>query len=693
MKNSLLFILSLQLLAICSYAQQSLVLKGRSFDNEIVLRWAPTTYDIWKEGNENGYTLLKIVSDENGEVVDWEEFGPFQPLPESDWGPLIEEDNYAGLAYNLLYLEDTTIYDGVNVLEQYDMEQNRFGFCLFAADVSLPTAFNLGLGYRDTVIQDNYTYTYRVSINDETTANQSLELLVDPDNQSSLPSPDSLMVNFGDQSVEIIWERANLDEFYSAYYVEYKIPGIEGNEFVRLNEFPYVYMIPEKTSSGIDPEKYMIYRDTLEENFKEYTFRIRGLSIFGELGPPSNEVSGSGKPKPLPVDLVITSVQETVDQQFEIDWIINDLYQDSIVGFNVYRSTGNTNQFLPLNGVMLSSTMRGFTDLAPEGVNYYQIEAIDVFNNSIFSTVNLGQLNDTEPPLAPVGLTGFIDTTGLVILDWDDNTEQDLLGYHVYFNNGPEGEFAILTSGSTIDSTGFIDSIAAQTLSEKIYYRIRAIDFSGNQSIFSEPLELDRPDLVPPVEGQFKSNDTDRINGVVEFTFVNSTSSDVVLNELQRKELEQRNWTTVLRDTTQKAIHFVDKDAYPGISYQYRIRSVDDVGHITISDTLNVQTFEKAITDDVLRDFNAKSSSEGIVIAWVYETKNPIRKIVLFRAEGRGPMRTHKHLSLEDLEISGNIFRYIDKDIEKGIAYQYQLLIRHENDQTSPLSPQIKVGR
>ena len=691
---NLFFLIGLSSKLIGQNETEAIVVNGRSFGDNIVLRWAPTDMNTWKLGNNSSYQVFRVTYDENDEVVDYTTFGPFQVLPEADWLPLIENDNYAGLAYHLLYSDDPNIYEGVDVLEQFEMEENRFSFALFAADVSLSTAFNMGLGFRDETIETGNTYSYQVVIDNGGNPIRSDFFKIDPAFMPPLPTPDSLMVNFGDQTVELIWERSNLDQFYSGYYIEYKDPSSIIGNFITINEYPFVQMTSENALEGTDQDKYMFYRDSLDQNFKEYTYRVRGISPFGELGPYSDEVSGSGKPNPLPVGVIITNIQEDINQGFEIDWLINDNYQDSIKGFNIYRSVDNTDNFQLMNNGLLPINQRTYTDTDPADVNYYQLEAIDLFDNSIFSVVSMGQLNDLEPPAAPQGLQGSIDTTGLVSLSWNTNTEEDLLGYHVYFNNGPEGEFAILTSGNLVEGlTTYTDTIEAETLSEKIYYKLRAVDFRGNQSFFSEVLELERPDLIAPTEGEFKSNETDRINGRVAFTYVNSSSSDVILNELQRKQPNETNWMTLRTDTSKAtAVTFVDQEALRGQSYQYRLRSVDDVGHVTISDTLNVQTFNKAITDDVLRDFNAKRSSNGAVIAWVYETDLPIKKIILYRAEGRNPMRTYKHLQLDELEVSGNIFKYTDTDAEKGKNYQYQIVIRHESGQTSNLSPLIRIG-
>ena len=63
--------------------------------------------------------------------------------------------------------------------------------------------------------------------------------------------------------------------------------------------------------------------------------------------------------------------------------------------------------------------------------NYFKIRAIGD-NNQTESFSILVQLYDETPPAVPVGLTGKIDSAGIVRLEWKANTEKDLGGYHVF---------------------------------------------------------------------------------------------------------------------------------------------------------------------------------------------------------------------------------------------------------------------
>ena len=689
MSKRIISILIFQIWGLINYAQSKIVVNARAVNGVAMVRWAPTESSTWLIGNANGYHLISRAIDSNGENVSQQVFGPIFPLSEAEWQPFIENDNYAGLAHQLLYKPDVTEYVGpFGALEKQDMEINRFNFALFAADLSFQTAVHMGLGAVDVSFSNQYTYEYQVYIKDKDDFISSDIIKLDPLNQPDLPTPDSLIANFSNQQVELRWLRGDLDQYYSAYNVEIMDPNSGNTSFQVVNEFPYVYMTPEIEIPGVDVDHYLFFRDSLEKNFTEYTFRVLGISPFGEIGPPSNEVVGSGKPDPLPVTPLITRVAENIDQEIEIEWRIKANYQDSIKGFNIYRSLNNKENFIRLNQGLLAPSELQFLDEHPDAINYYQIEVIDLFDHSIFSVVSLGQLNDLEAPVPPIGLQGMIDTLGRVNIHWNPNQEPDVLGYHIYFSHTETGEYSLLTSGNILRDTIYQDSVLSTTLSETIFYKLRAIDFRGNQSAYSDPLQVVRPDLVPPVQAVFKVNNTDKVFGTIEFEYVNSSSGDVVRNELQRKKVTATNWETLRIDSiaTKGGIKFEDKTAEVGEQYQYRIVSEDDAGHITFSDTFNIETFDPPITDATITNFSGTTQGESISISWDYGIDLPIKKVILYRVEGPGPLRTYKHLQLEDLKRTGNSFEYKDLRVEPGKRYRYQFTILHENEQNAPLS-------
>ena len=97
-----------------------------------------------------------------------------------------------------------------------------------------------------------------------------------------------------------------------------------------------------------------------------------------------------------------------------------------------------------------------------------------------FSIAQVGD-DDTTPPLAPTGLAAIAGDSQ-VVLDWDDNLEADLDGYHVYRSTSTPVD----TTGTPISGVDpiavsqFVDDTAANGTT--YHYAVTAVDLSGNES-------------------------------------------------------------------------------------------------------------------------------------------------------------------------------------------------------------------
>lgn len=97
-----------------------------------------------------------------------------------------------------------------------------------------------------------------------------------------------------------------------------------------------------------------------------------------------------------------------------------------------------------------------------------------------------GPGGDTLPPSAPTGLLAaagdnFID------LAWFDNTEADLAGYNIYRSDQSSGPYTRLNT-APLSSASYRDNSTAQQ--GTYYYRVTALDSSGNESAFSNTVSV-----------------------------------------------------------------------------------------------------------------------------------------------------------------------------------------------------------
>ena len=103
-----------------------------------------------------------------------------------------------------------------------------------------------------------------------------------------LPQAFEFKADFGDRLVTLNWNAFVHDKIYTGYYIERSAD--KGKTYNKVNDEPIVFMYSE---TAINPE-YMYRLDSLPENDKIYTYRIRGKTSFGELGPWSEPISGKG---------------------------------------------------------------------------------------------------------------------------------------------------------------------------------------------------------------------------------------------------------------------------------------------------------------------------------------------------------------------------------------------------------------
>jgi hypothetical protein len=119
-------------------------------------------------------------------------------------------------------------------------------------------------------------------------------------------------------------------------------------------------------------------------------------------------------------------------------------------------------RFFPLkdrSGVYVPNTYIMVMDYF--GVNYD-------YNDNVYVVQNI---RPEELPATPVGLTA-IATTGGVQLNWGDNTDAGLVGYHVYRSTSATSGFQRITS-QPLTVSQLLD--ATMTGATKVYYRVAAV--------------------------------------------------------------------------------------------------------------------------------------------------------------------------------------------------------------------------
>ena len=220
-----------------------------------------------------------------------------------------------------------------------------------------------------------------------------------------------------------------------------------------------------------------------------YGYRIRAMSIRGGVSQLSEEV----RVAPL-LSLAIPKgfSAQGGDGHNELAWepvttrMDGSIY-DGFVGYNIYRGTEKGRfEDSPLNKEPLRTTTYKDTAVVNDRTYYYMLRSVDSpalpWKESLDSEMVSAIPRDMTPPDRPTGLT-VVPGVGRAFLTWNENTERDLAGYHVY-RSTKSGKGHERITNKILTRTTFSDDTVKSGAT--YYYGITAVDKAGNESALSE---------------------------------------------------------------------------------------------------------------------------------------------------------------------------------------------------------------
>jgi uncharacterized protein len=249
-----------------------------------------------------------------------------------------------------------------------------------------------------------------------------------------LPKPLDFTATFGNNSTILSWNFKTLAHAYGSYYIE---RSSDKKIFERITKKPYTGMNQENANNA-----RIFYVDSIANN-QMYSYRVQGVSAFGELGPYSDVLAGKGK-------AVLQYVPHLTVKDFKDDttvtftWEFPEEGNNEISGFELNRSDHDDEKYTTVvKNIPPKSRNVKYDKLSP--TNYFTITAIGKQGSNRTSFAMLVQPVDSIPPAKPMGLKGVIDSLGVVKITWEPNKEKDLQGYRIYRANNANEEFSQLT--------------------------------------------------------------------------------------------------------------------------------------------------------------------------------------------------------------------------------------------------------
>lgn len=652
------------------HGKANIILIARADKDSVVLRWAPSTPGGWITANKTGYNVerLKLNSEKLPEQGNFERLNsePIKPLTVDEWKNKASKENiFSAIAvqaiYGKLFTPKALDENNLNALKNAaDELMNRYSFALFAADNDAITAEAMGLRWVDRNVSAGESYVYRVYVA-QTTNDYSFDtalVLVDVKPADIIPAPIDLTFESGDGNITLKWKDNPLVNF-SGYYV-YR--SDDGKNYKKLNEMPLVIATPKEAKDDAQPS----FVDTLTVNYKNYSYKVYGITPFSELGQPA-EIIAYSKDLTAPFPPVLEKPKQFTSDQISLSWKLED-ETDDLKGFVVAKSNHPLYNFEILTPTPLPKNVFNYTDKISEQEEiYYSVASVDTAGNMAFSLPQRVIPIDTMPPSIPKGLSGTIDSNGVVTLKWNLGPEWNLMGYRVLRANDPNHEFQQLT-GDVFQDTVFIDTVNINTLTNYVYYRIASVNTRYQHSELSPVLAIRRPDVIPPVEAVFSNVFVTDTSVFIEW--IPSSSEDLAYQKLLRRTQGERDWK-IIDSLSAKVSSYTDHNVEKTITYEYTIISVDSSGlQSPVSFPVvgrPYDTGKRLAVSGLTARYDVKNSF--VDLSWEY--KNPPKEkfwFVIYR--GTDPNRL---LELKAIEGSGR--NYSDREISKGRKYFYAVAV------------------
>ena len=680
---------------------------AKAYGDSIVLRWAPDDKWAWTALNATGY-IIKRLEVTGGKTAAEELLTP-QPLKvltlEQMKATLPHDNKYAAIAAQCLYGKDFTFNtrkQGAGAIkDQSDIWEARFAFSLQVADLDAQTAVAEGLRFTDKNISKGAEYVYVVypaGILQGGQVDTGYAFIKDIPRRTLKPKMGEVIP--GDRVAELHWTRMQ-PEIYSGYFIE---RSADGKQFIQMNKNLFFSSLPDaeamskKDSTHKDIYNMMVlnhaYVDSLPEDHHKYYYRIRGVNAFAEWSNYSDTMYVVGLDLTAPSPPELDKPKYVHGRTITLHWS-KKVRERDFNGYMVMRAHHKpTGQFEWISGKLLDTTATTFTDTAAfeHGGSFYRIAAVDTAGNMGYSGIAMGMVPDTTPPAPPTGLAGSIDRSGRVYLHWAKNAEEDMKGYKVYFANSSEHVYSQITIKPDTATT-FTDTITLKTLTKNIWYKVVAVDQNNNHSGYSAPVELKKPDIVPPVAPLTSSVFVD--TGGVKISFIKSASRDAAFYIIYRKQQDDTTWmpiTQIKHDSTQTYFRYADNTVKPFVTYNYCAETVDeDSLHSPKSATVTA-ILKTVIPLPPLQTLQAAfdKKAQAVNLQWKYEDQGDYY-FVLYRASGTDALTPYQTIAHGDSE-------FPDTTLPTGVnnmRYAIQIVYKDKRGKTrvsDPVSVKIPVN-
>ena len=614
------------------------------------IRWEPKTWQEWQTSLKEGYQV-KVFSGATKGSLKLMETKVIKPATEKEWDVAIANQSdtlmrefYQG-AQSFLYMApeleeeiQNSLMDEPGKTKEENIGEFRLGYLVYSITYGMDMIEMAGLGFKLN-IDDNKIYRIEVSTN----GHEGYEFIYDPakKNKRTLPK---LSAEFGNKKVTLSWSTPDYKQQYFGYYLS---KSDNGKKYKRVLDVPYVNILDTITTT---PDAGLLKEElVLEKNYKDYWFKIKGMNYFGQESSIASIQKGYGFEE-LEVMPIISYSDQTLDNKAEINWTLDPSLNRLIDHFAIFRADERGGKYKIVYD-SIPAMSRTIKVPMEHNRNFFSVGIVPKDGRVVrsFPVYVMGQ--DTVAPITPQNFVGSIDSNGVVTFNWDRNLEEDLWGYKIFRSEFIEDEFAPMSSTPFID-TFFVDTINLNSLNEQMHYSIIALDKRNNRSPFSPTISLTRPDTIKPTPPLVR--DVKFLEDSIKVVWAKSSSDDVEVHQLFRRELSENNWKMIAEISKKKNQNFFIDDKFElNKTYLYTITATDDANLVSLpSKPLKVRTASRK-PKKAFKGFDVKFDEKKAAssISWQLIDENKLEEIIVYRGPNEAEISMYKILTPSEKEI------------------------------------------
>lgn len=670
---------------------------ARPKGDKVLLRWAPDEFAPWYLANKYGYNILRMNLDDG--VVDTIKKNLLPMSLEQMKLSFEPTDSLAAAAAQMLYGKGSKLNDAIGgsgadgIMQVYEEQQTRFAYAMLLSEIRPDIAEAMALMYVDKTAEKGERYMYVVTTNiPKEEANMTYQSV---DVKNVLEKPAKFEPKITDSlgtdglSMRIFWP---MEPDYTVYDIECRY---NGGEWKKLNERPFMTLMTyEDESVGQNIYEYAGVQPGT------YEFRICGYDSFGEK-------SNYSKPHKVEMPDVIPPTAPLIKNFFldrptentvvaDIVWEKNIIEPD-FVGYDIYYYNPQIDSaWVKLNDYTVAREDTVFRcEVTYLGTGRVTVVAKDTLGNSSASMPQEMFIADITPPAPPTKLEYVLSPTGSLLIKWERSKDADVAGYQLYYANDSTHTF-LQKAGKSTRGTAILDTLAVSGVIQRYtYYRVKAYDFSGNESAFSDVLTVKRKNYDPPRPCRVDSVWQD--TKAVYMTWYPSSEADVEKFYVYRR-LEGENISSLINVLTKDSVKngrlWVVDSPQPNRTkrYFYHIETMNETG-ITSEPSFETSFLFKGdmkLNVKINLGVSYRADEEKVYVAWDLSglTQEMIDAGVYFclykKWDDDDIFRHVESINVKE--------RYtIDNHMEPGDGAEYRMRLRTKDGRLSPYSNVVRV--